>query len=228
MKKPLILFVSILVMFSAACDPAEILVRSVGGEIIVGSGQIIKEDRSLPAFDEVLLEGSMNVEILKGDSVKCTVEGDDNVIPLLKTEVSRGRLRIYFKHGMSLTSYTDLKVYLEIPEIKGAYVSGSGDIVFTDVTKELVKVEIDGSGDISGIGEAETVMAEINGSGDIHLFKLFAEKASVEINGSGDVEITASTSLDVEINGSGEVKYKGNPADVKSDINGSGDITAAD
>ena len=224
MRKPLILFISILVMLSAACDPAEIIVRSVGGAVVAGSGVVVEEERNLPAFDEVQLDGSMNVEISKGDSVKCMVEGDDNILPLLKTEVSGRKLRIYFESGMSLTSYTELNVYLEVPEIRGAYVSGSGSIAFTDVTREEVKVTIDGSGNISGTGEVKTVAAEINGSGDIRLFKLFAENASVEINGSGDVEISTSASLDAEINGSGDIKYQGNPAEIKREINGSGEI----
>ena len=228
MKKVLMLLFSIMIMFSIACDPAEILVRSVRGETIAGSGQVMSEDRSLPDFDTVELEGNMDVEISKGDSVKCTVEGDDNIIPLLKTEVRGNRLRIYLKRGISLSSYKALNVYLEVPEINGVSVSGSGDISFTDVTRGDVKVSINGSGDLTGTGEAEAVTAEINGSGDMHLFKLFSERASVEINGSGDVEINASASLDAEINGSGDIKYKGNPPEIKRSVNGSGDIAPAE
>ena len=215
-------------MFSIACDPSEIIVKSVRGESITGSGQVAREERSLPEFDSVELEGSMNVEISKGSSIKCTVEGDDNILPLLKTEVRGNRLRIYFKRGMSLSSYKVLNVYLEVPELSGVSVSGSGDISFTDVTRGEVKVSIDGSGDITGTGEAEAVTAEINGSGDMHLFKLYTERASVEINGSGDIAINASAFLDAEINGSGDIKYKGNPSEIKREINGSGDISKAD
>ena len=228
MKRFLMLLISILIMFSIACDPSGIIIRTVGGELIAGSGQVVKEDRSLPDFDTVELEGSMNVEISKGDSVKCTVEGDDNIIPLLKTEVRGNRLRIYFKRGMSLSSYKVLNVYLEVPELSEVSVSGSGDISFTDVTRGEVTVSIDGSGDITGTGEAETVTAEINGSGDMHLFKLYTERASAEINGSGDVAINATAFLDAEINGSGDIRYKGNPSEIKRSVNGSGDISKAD
>ena len=228
MKKLSTIVISILIMFSIACDPAEILVNSMGGEILIGSGQVISEERALPDFDKVELEGSMNVEITQGPAVKCTVEGDDNILSMLKTEVRSNRLRIYMEHGISLSSYKTLDIYLEVPEITGAAVSGSGDITFTDVTGQEVEVSIDGSGDITGTGEVETLSAYVNGSGDIRLLQLYAKEASVEVNGSGDVGVNVSDSLEAEINGSGDIKYKGDPPRVTRSVNGSGDITALD
>jgi len=217
------LFISLSILLCAACDPSEFIVRTVAGDTIVGSGQIIREDRDLSQFDSVEVSGSIDVKITRGEKLKCVVEGDDNIIPLVKTEVSNRNLNIYVDQSFSIQQ--TVNVYLEVPEISGVLLSGSGNIEFTDVTGDRVEISIDGSGDITATGEVENLTAEINGSGDMHLFNLYSENATVEINGSGDVEVRVNNSLDCEINGSGDIHYTGNPATVKRSVNGSGDIT---
>lgn len=220
------LFISLSILLCAACDPSELIVRTVTGDTIAGSGQIIRENRDLSPFDSVEVSGSMDVEITRGEELKCVVEGDDNIVPLVKTEVINRTLNIYVDQSFSINQ--TLNVYLEVPEISGVLLSGSGDIEFTDVTRDRVEILIDGSGDITATGEVEILTAKINGSGDMHLFNLYSENATVEVNGSGDIEVSVNNSLDCEINGSGDIRYSGNPTSVKRSVNGSGDIIQAD
>jgi len=222
MKKFIFAFsVSLLVL--TACDPADILVQAVERHTVVGSGQIINEDRDIAEFSSVDVSGSMNVRISRGERARCTVEGDDNIVPLVKTEVHGGKLKVFFERGVSI--HRDVNVYLEVPLITRVSLSGSGDIDITDVTRDEVSLEIDGSGDISATGEVGTLSVEIDGSGNMRLFDLHAARASVEINGSGDVQINAGESLDCEINGSGDIRYAGNPESVRKTVRGSGSIS---
>ena len=87
-----------------------------------------------------------------------------------------------------------------------------------------MKMNISGSGDITANGDVQTLKAKINGSGDILATKLKSKSATIEINGSGDAIIWADNSIIAKINGSGDIKYYGNPTNVESNINGSGDI----
>ena len=225
MRKIYSLLVVLLVMPGAACNPTE-LVEAVARGPVTGSGNIISEDRELPEFDSVLVEGSLDAEIMKGEDHRCVVKADDNIVSLVITEVSNRNLIIRMKPGISV--FTDVKVYVEAHVVKEASLSGSGDIMLSDVTEDEVELYISGSGDITAFGEVERLSAGIDGSGDMDLAELYAGEAVVEINGSGDIVVNASSSLECEINGSGDIHYTGNPSEIKREINGSGDIQPLD
>ena len=65
-----------------------------------------------------------------------------------------------------------------------------------------------------------------SGSGDIISAELISKSATITINGSGDAEVFASDSINAKINGAGNIEYFGNPENVDSIINGSGDINS--
>ena len=57
------------------------------------------------------------------------------------------------------------------------------------------------------------------------LRELKSKSTKVTINGSGDAEIWASESLSAVINGSGDINYYGDPINITSEVNGSGNIS---
>lgn len=65
----------------------------------------------------------------------------------------------------------------------------------------------------------------MHGSGDYEAIDLVSNSANASVNGSGDIEIQVSESLKARVNGSGDIVYYGNPSNVDSNENGSGDIT---
>ena len=85
-------------------------------------------------------------------------------------------------------------------------------------------MNISGSGNITGNGEVETLVVKINGSGNLMSKEIKSKSATITINGSGDGEVFAIDSISAKINGSGNIKYFGNPENVDTIINGSGDI----
>lgn len=221
MSKIYTVLVVLLALPVTACDPAD-LVEAVTRDAVTGSGNIIRESRDLPEFDSVNLEGSIHAEIMRGENFLCKIDTDDNIMPLVVTEVRNRTLTIRMKPGITL--FNEVNVYLEAPAVREASVSGSGDIILSDLIGEKAELYISGSGDLTAFGEVERLVAGVNGSGDMHLAELHAREAVVEINGSGDIEVNASGYLECEINGSGAVKYKGNPQEIRREINGSGDI----
>ena len=64
----------------------------LGGE--KGSGKIVTEKRSLSGFKGVDVGGVFQVEITAGKEFAVEVETDDNLLPLIKTEVNNGVLEI--------------------------------------------------------------------------------------------------------------------------------------
>ena len=189
---------------------------------IKGSGNIVSEDRELTNFSSIKLLGSIDVTINYSDNYNCTVRGDDNLISFIKTEVVNNNLQISINKSYSTTE--GLVVNVNAPEYNEVSISGSGDINIIDFNNETLSLNINGSGDITANGAVNTLIAKISGSGDIISTELKSKSVTITINGSGDAKIWASDSISAQINGSGNIEYYGNPINVKSKINGSGDI----
>jgi hypothetical protein len=103
-------------------------------------------------------------------------------------------------------------------------ISGSGKVSLNMAVAGEAEFDISGSGKVDASGTAQTVKAGITGSGKVLASNLVADKCKIHISGSGDVEINVKTELDARISGSGTVWYKGNPARVNADSNGSGKV----
>ena len=189
---------------------------------IQGSGNIISESRELNNFTSIILLGSIDVNIKTSESNNCVVVADDNLIPYIKTEVVNNKLNISLNESYS--SEEKLVVNINTPNYDEVSLSGSGNINILDFKNNNLSLNISGSGNITGNGEVETLVVKINGSGNLMSKEIKSNSATITINGSGDGEVFASDSISAKINGSGNIKYFGNPENVDSIINGSGDI----
>lgn len=191
---------------------------------VKGSGHVVSETRTVQPFDRIGSSGSADVIVTVGSPQSVTVKADDNVVPLIETIVENGRLKIESKG--SYDSDSGVTVTITVPSLKGAALSGSGDISVTGVEGASFDAALSGSGDITVVGKAEKVSVSVAGSGDVHLYQLASRRAEVSIAGSGDVEVNAADALSASIAGSGDVTYRGRPA-VKRSVAGSGDVRPA-
>ena len=191
---------------------------------IQGSGNIISESRELNNFTSIILLGSIDVNIKTSESNNCVVVADDNLIPYIKTEVVNNKLNISLNESYS--SEGKLVVNINTPNYDEVSLSGSGNINILDFKNNNLSLNISGSGNITGNGEVETLVVKINGSGNLMSKEIKSKFATITINGSGDAEVFASDSISAKINGSGNIEYFGNPENVDSIINGSGDINS--
>jgi hypothetical protein len=221
-----------LVILPSSCE------KSVIG--INGSGPVVSRDFDLPQIDGVQLSIDGNVSITEGDTQMVRIEAQQNIIDNIRKTVSGGQWNIEFNNAVN--SHNGIDIFITIPSLNLATISGSGNIsstnIFTDSTYVVLnisgsgnismglladKVEsiISGSGNISLTGKANEHKVVISGSGNVAAFGLETLKTDVTISGSGNSEVFANDNLNVVISGSGNVFYIGYPA-INVSISGSG------
>jgi hypothetical protein len=88
----------------------------------------------------------------------------------------------------------------------------------------MVRSRVTGSGQIKLEGVAEVHDVVINGPGMVATAGLITQQSTVSIIGSGKCEVNSNDKLTVRINGSGKVFYSGNPANLNSNLSGSGEL----
>jgi carbon monoxide dehydrogenase subunit G len=187
-----------------------------------GSGKKATENRNVPAFRRIALEGSGTLEVTVGDPQKVTLDFDDNLLSRVTTTVKNDTLIIGMKKG-SYSSQLGLKVTVAVPALDGVEIDGSGSANVVNVKADHFDVEVSGSGGIAASGSADKVKVDISGSGRVELKDLRARDATVDVSGSGHLTVNATDSLGVDISGSGNVGYVGSPR-IKKDVSGSGSV----
>jgi len=217
----------------------------VNGKSAQGSGNIITEEREVSEFNKIHLKCSGNVFLTLGEKQTLIIKTDENIMPLIETDVSGKKLTI--SNGKHYLRPTVLEVFITVNNLEGVAISGSGNVrgkdrFMTDafyaeisgsgdmdleVETGRLEAKISGSGSIHLSGKAKDYTVSISGSGEINAFDVQTKNASVKISGSGDCRVYASESLVVKISGSGEVYYKGRPR-INTKISGSGSLIGRD
>lgn len=189
---------------------------------VTGSGNVQTQTRAVGTFNAIELRGSTDIEVRVGDATAVSVVAEDNILPLISTEVQNGRLIV--KTTGSYRTRHSPKVVISTPSLAALTIDGSGDAKLSNLKGEKLALEISGSGDILAEGAVEQLKLSIDGSSDANLVALQTQRATIEINGSGDVNLSVAAALDAVVNGSGDIVYHGEPAQVSSHVHGSGEI----
>lgn len=208
-----------------------------------GQGPVVEQELDLDAFEKISLSISADVYIKQGAEQSIMVRGQENIIENLITEVQDKTWRVRFDRPVRRSQ--SLKIYVTIPNLSAARVSGSGNIesenswrsdsfyagvsgsgnVQLMVETENLTSKISGSGNIKLGGSTKAYEVQITGSGNVKADELIAEQCKVRISGSGDARVDVKEQLDVRISGSGDVLYTGRPR-VNSKISGSGSLSS--
>ena len=213
---------------------------------IDGSGTIKKESREVGNYTAISSAGSLDVKISYGTNKAIEVEGDDNLLPYIETEVDGNTLKIKSKKYYNLSSHRKIIVYVNLTKITGISLAGSGNIIgsgnfindgkttfsmagsgninidFKTINK--ANISIAGSGNVNLKGDAEILAISIAGSGNANCENIIANEVSTSIAGSGNIKCTANKSINASILGSGDVYYKGAATDIKKSVLGSGKL----
>jgi hypothetical protein len=241
MKRFVILIMLGLVLILSACNGF-----AFGANFVRGSGVIATDNRTVSGFSGIVLNGSGDATITQGDTESLKIEADDNILPLITSEVIGGKLVLGFKNNTSISTVLPIRFTITVKDLTSLELNGSGNATVGNLTTTSHAVTLRGSGDVNlGLLQASRLTVDGNGSGNIKVnggkvdsqaIRIFgsgsvnspnleSQTASVSILGSGGVEVWAKTSLDVNIAGSGNVSYFGSPT-VTQKIAGSGNVNS--
>lgn len=204
-----LLLIGLLVAPIAAC----------GGE--KGSGTITTETRSVSGFTEVEVQGVIHLDLRLGSSHAVALTGDDNLLPLVETEVVGDKLII--KSKRSINPSKPLVAKVEAPNVTLVEGSGAADLTVSNVDNEELALELSGAGKMKAVGKTGKLRVRVSGAGSADAQKMAADDIVVDVSGAATVEVGSPKTLAVEISGAGSVRYSGDPA-IEKQISGAGSV----
>lgn len=220
---------------------------SKNNKTIKGNGNIISVTRETSNYDAIGIGGSFEVELIKGNEGKITIEGEENIVPYIETNVKRKTLEVKFRKNTNIKTKRKIKITITYDDIETISLAGSGKIygneiiesskmnvslggsgsIILNIDAKDISSSIGGSGNIKLNGKSNSFKCNIAGSGSIKAFELKTNILEANISGSGNIKTSVSDKIDAKVVGSGSIYYKGNPRYIDTKSVGSGDVINA-
>jgi hypothetical protein len=208
---------------------------------------VLKANPDVRNFQGLAVQGPIQVFVKFGNIESLRLEGDEEVLASLVTEV-RGNVLV-IRPKPSVTSwakkYENKKIvaYVTVKTLNSLTMSGNGTIeVSGTINAAELTTTLSGSGRVNASVDVDKLTTVLSGSGHLDV-KGKAERADItmsgasrfagknlkvdvlntRMSGAGHVEIHADETIDALISGSAQVNYTGN-ASVKKRVIGSGGV----
>ncbi|CAN5131372.1 head GIN domain-containing protein [soil metagenome] len=194
---------------------------SVGS--VKGSGQTALEVRDIAGFHAIDVGGVFEVKITAQKDFAVEVEADDNLLPLIRTEVRNGVLRI--ETDRKLSTSNPIRIRVSAPDIDDLDISGAANITVENVKNSELNVDSSGASKIKITGETAKLTVDVSGATKVDAGKLVVENATVEAGGASQVTVQVSGELRTKASGASRINYSGTPTNVINRTTGAASVT---
>jgi hypothetical protein len=217
----LLIFIVFSVTFSS-CD----FINKKG---IKGNGHVVTETRNISAFNKLRISGVFDVIIEQGESQKLVIETDENILPLIKSNVKDSVLLLTLSEDSSYYNSTKLTIHVTIKNIEQLDVVGVNGVKSVPLQlHEFVlhnkgvgntnlnlschhfQAKLDGVGNVTLTGNADSAAIVNSGVGNLYANQFITQQLKIINSGVGNAEVNAQQQINISNTGIGNINYTGN------------------
>ncbi len=196
------------------------------GSMIEDSGTIISQNCQITNFSQLNLKTIADLKIKVGENLKCKIKADKNIVEVINFNVVDGELII--DSSKSFSTQSEIKITISTPSLKAIKSDGASEIKVSGLSEKNLKINLNGSGTLSGSGKVSNLNVKIDGSVEVDLGSLKVKNAVVMVKGASELKLFVSDKLDATAYESSEINYIGNPKSVKKNVTGVAEINSND
>jgi hypothetical protein len=191
-----------------------------------GSGTPRTETRPVGDFIGLDLSGATQAEVTVGPAPSLKIETDENLLPLVATEVRGSTLHIYFtapvstKHG--------LRAWITTPRLERTELSGASELTARGLHGGHVALSSSGASHCKLQGQAEAIEIDASGASQLDLRELPARTAAVEVSGASELRLTVTDEIRGELSGASQLVYGGGSPRLEVETSGASHVRRAD
>lgn len=194
-----------------------------GDSKVKGSGIKATETRAVAAFTAIEATGVGKLKLRVGDQDSLKISADDNLLPLIKSEVKDGVLVLSTKGATN--SKTDILFEATAKTIKRLENSGTVSIDAQGFNGGELSVQTSGVGSITLVGRVDSLKAQLSGVGSLDADGLTADRVQTDLSGVGSASVRAEKSISGSVSGIGSLVWKGAATDVSTSVSGIGRVS---
>ena len=204
------------------------------GPAVQGSGVAKEETREVDAFHAVEAGNALQVTVTvtQGAKPSLKLSGDDNVVPLVESEVKDGTLVLRVKDSSSISTKLPLKASVVTSELDRLKASGAADVKasvsskldqFTAESSGAARLSVDGldtpkavaiassASHLTLSGTASSLKLDTSGASHVKAEGLKVEDADVSISGASHIGLHATKSVAGTLSDASQLNLHGRP-----------------
>jgi len=190
--------------------------------------EIVRQERSLPEFNGIIVGGAFEVYIEQGSPQKVEVETESRFIDNVITKVNGSNLEISSK---GLKNVSKLNVYVTAPIYKSIETSGAAEIKGGNtLTTDEMKLTASGASEMKLNLDVDHLVSSVSGAAEMKLEgraghhkgnasgastlsarNLVTQQSDMTVSGAASAHVYATEVLDGDVSGAGDLDYVGNP-----------------
>lgn len=190
---------------------------------VKGSGDLATEQRSVSGFNGIDVSSTFEVVITAQKDFSVTVEADDNILPLIETEVRHGVLNIECSRRVSPEN--PMKIIITAPDIENVEASGAANIILNSIKNGGLRIDSSGASKILVTGETAKLVADVSGATKVDAEGLVSENADIDTSGASQVLVNVVNSLRTDASGASKIIYSGSPRELNTKKSGAASVT---
>ena len=190
---------------------------------IVGSGNLVAQDRSFSGFSSVGISSGFSFTIKQSSSYSVRTIADDNIQNYIQISQSGDTLSVGFKPGYGVTT-SFLQVEISMPSLSRLELSGGAHGNVTGfISTSNFGVDASGGSRVLVKGQANDLTINASGGSLLDLLDFAVRNANVNLSGGSRADVDASGRIDANLSGGSHLYYLNNPT--LGSINVSGGAT---
>ncbi|MCG6920437.1 MAG: DUF2807 domain-containing protein [Acidobacteria bacterium] len=201
--------VVVAVALLAACNTGDCITCASGD---VGSGRLATEARSVEGFSAIGVHGAVAVTVEHTGYESLEITAEDNILPLLESEVRGGRLFLGPVSGAPISTTLPIEYHLTVRTLDDIEVSGASAVVVPDLDNEHLRVVISGASAMTLAGRADLEEVAVSGASSYAAPDLSSRITTVDVSGASAAAVRTSEELGGSVSGSSVLEYLGEPA----------------
>jgi hypothetical protein len=195
------------VVMALACEDNP----SSPSDVVLGSGNVVSESRPVENFDAVALTGIGRLVMEASDRESLTITAEDNILPLLRSEVVGGTLEFGPVPRSRLNPTREILYTLTYREMNTIATSGVTTVLASGIDTSELTVSASGTSTAEISGEADRQRLILSGTSTYRAEELRTRFTRLEVSGTSRAVVNASEILEGVVSGTAVVEYVGTP-----------------
>jgi len=182
-----------------------------------GTGAVKTETRQAAPFSKIDAGYGIHVAIGIGAAKPLEVRAQENILPIIETEVQGDTLRI--RGSSEFNSSTVVEVTIVTPTLTSVSLGGGSSAQVTGIAADRLEVTVGGGGSITATGTVGALSLTMTGGSDAMLADLAAKTVGIELSGGSTAALRASDEVSGSASGGSHATVAG---DARLNVQSSG------
>jgi len=191
--------------------------------LLIGSGVVATQARPVAGFTAISVDHPARVVVVWGGAESLEVSAEDNILPLVRSEVRAGRLRLSLAadRGVSLTR--EIVHRVTVRELLDLEASGAARVELHGVSAESLSLRISGASNVVADGHCDRLELSLSGASRAESSGLSSHRVLAALSGASHALLRVTQDLVVNASGASVLEYFGDPL-VSSSVSGASTV----